>query len=425
MWACFLVRAILVVCAITVALRMTPVAKGVEGRGAAPLGASEWAAAEWVKARRFSPLPPPPLDPSNALTDNVQAARLGHRLFFDPRLSPHGVACATCHQPARGFTDGLQVANTLAPLHRHTMTILNVGYYRWLTWDGARDSLWHQAVGPIESAKEMDASRLHVVRVVMRHYGRELAQLVRFPDGWESLWPTLPVTGKPGEPAFDRLPMAHQEQANRVFSDILKVIAAYERRVVSTQAPFDRYVSGDRTALATAAQRGFQHFLRLQCDTCHNTPLFSDDEFHNLGLPPVPEPDQGRAEGLQRLQQSLFRGTGPYADGLPVVRAEDYRFGQALVGSFRTPSLRELIYTAPYGHNGAIATLEEWLEHYVRVTSLPPGSFVGQLDAALPTVQITLQEKQELIAFLQALSSDYATIWTQEPEAAPTLLPQQ
>jgi cytochrome c peroxidase len=108
-----------------------------------------------------------------------------------------------------------------------------------------------------------------------------------------------------------------------------------------------------------------------------------------------------------------------------VVRAEDYRFGQALVGSFRTPSLRELIYTAPYGHNGAIATLEEWLEHYVRVTSLPPGSFVGQLDAALPTVQITLQEKQELIAFLQALSSDYATIWTQEPEAAPTLLPQQ
>jgi cytochrome c peroxidase len=108
----------------------------------------------------FSPLPPPPLDPSNALTDNVQAARLGHRLFFDPRLSPHEVACATCHQPARGFTDGLKVANTLAPLHRHTMTILNVGHYRWLTWDGARDSLWHQAVGPIESPQEMGASRL-------------------------------------------------------------------------------------------------------------------------------------------------------------------------------------------------------------------------------------------------------------------------
>jgi cytochrome c peroxidase len=185
---------------------------------------------------------------------------------------------------------------------------------------------------------------------------------------------------------------------------------------VSTPAPFDRYVAGEHTALSMAAQRGFQHFLRLECDTCHNTPLFSDDEFHNLGLPPVPGPDQGRAEGLQRLQQSLFRGTGPYADGPPVVRAEDYRLGQALVGTFRTPSLRELVATAPYGHNGAIATLEEWLEHYVRVTSLPSGSFVGQLDPALPTVQITPQEKQELIAFLQALSSDYASAWTQEPE---------
>ena len=380
-----------------------------------PTAPTLWTAAEWAKARRFSPLTPPPPDPTNGLADSPQAARLGHRLFFDPRLSPQGVSCASCHQPERGFTDGLAVANTLAPLHRNTMTIVNVGHYRWLTWDGARDTLWHQAVGPIESPQEMGSSRVYVVRGVMRHYGDELAQLASLPAAWATLWPTLPESGMPGEPAFDHLPAAHQEAVNRVFTTILKAIAAYERQVVSTVAPFDRFVAGDAAALSVAAQRGFQHFLRFQCDTCHNTPLFSDDEFHNLGLPPVPESDQGRAQGLPRLQQSLFRGTGPYADGPPVVHPEDYRVGQALLGSFRTPSLREVADTAPYGHNGAIATLEEWLEHYERVTSLPAQAFVGTLDPALFPVTLTSQEKHELVAFLRSLSSPPTSKWLQKP----------
>lgn len=374
-----------------------------------------WTAEEWDRARQLSPLPPPPTDPSNALSDNVQAARFGHRLFFDPRLSPKGVACATCHLPERGFTDGLPVANTLAPLHRNTMTIFNVGYYRWLTWDGARDSLWHQAVGPLESPAEMDSSRLYVVRAVMRHYGRDLAQLVVLPAGWEALWATLPDSGKPGEATFDALPATQQEAVNRVFSSILKLIAAYERKVVSAPAPFDRFVAGDPAALPLAAQRGFQHFIRLRCPTCHTTPLFSDDEFHNLALPSVPQADQGRAEALPRLQHSLFRGTGPYADGAPVVRAEDYRVGQALVGSFRTPSLRELSTTAPYGHNGAIATLEDWLEHYERVTTTPPSDTVGRLDPALLPITLAPQERQELAAFLLALSSTGTSEWVQKP----------
>ena len=379
--------------------------------------ATLWTDREWTRARRFSPIPPAPADLTNALADNLQAARLGHQLFFEPRLSPRGVACSTCHQPERGFTDGLAVANTLAPLHRNTMTILNVGYYRWLTWDGARDSLWHQAAGPIESPKEMGSSRLHVVRTAMQYYGSAFSQLRPLPEGWETLWPTLPPAGQPGALAFDMLPPAHQEAVNRVFTTILKCLAAYERQVVSALAPFDRYVAGDATALSVSAQRGFQHFLRLECDTCHNTPLFSDDQFHNLGLPSVPGPDQGRAEGLRRLQESPFRGTGPYADGLPVVRAEDYPQGQALLGSFRTPSLRELASTAPYGHNGALRTLEEWLDHYAYVTSSPPDNLLGTLDPALAAIEITSQEKQELTDFLLSLSSTYASAWTQQPAA--------
>ncbi|ETX05356.1 MAG: hypothetical protein ETSY2_23425 [Candidatus Entotheonella gemina] len=243
----------------------------------------EWTAAEWAKARRLSPLPPPPRDATNALADHDKAAELGHLLFFDPRLSPHGVSCATCHRPECGMTDGLPVGHTLAPVHRNTMTIVNSAYYRWLTWDGARDSLWHQAAGPIESPKEMGSSRLYVVRAVMQHYEQALKQIVELPSGWASMWRQLPPAGQPGEAAFDRLPPDRQAAVNRVFATILKCIAAYERKIVSAAAPFDRYVAGDSTALSLASRRGFQHFLRLACDTCHNTPLFSDDEFHNLG----------------------------------------------------------------------------------------------------------------------------------------------
>jgi hypothetical protein len=163
------------------------------------------------------------------------------------------------------------------------------------------------------------------------------------------------------------------------------------------------------TVIAEALKGALTHGSRA------HTPLFSDDQFHNLAFLPGPGPDPGRAEGLQRLQQSLFRGTGPYADGPPVVRAEDYAVGKALMGSFRTPGLRELASTAPYGHNGVLYTLEEWLEHYVSVTSSPPDNMLGTLDPALAPVEITPQEKQELTDFLLSLSSAYASVWTQKP----------
>ena len=378
-----------------------------------------WTGAEWERARSLSPLLPPPLNPTNALGDDIEAARLGHELFFDKGLSPRGFSCASCHKPELGFTDGLRTGNTIEPLERNVMTVLNTGHYRWLTWDGARDSLWHQAVVPVESPVEMASSRLYVVKHVMRRYGPRLRKLARLPDGWEALWPKLPEAGKPGDLAYDGLTEAQKRAVDTVFTTVLKVIAAYERRLASGLSPFDRFVAGEKNALSVAARRGFQHFLRFGCDICHNTPLFSDDEFHNLGLASDPVADPGRLRGLETVKQSPFRGTGRFADAEPFVRPEDYRSGASLEGAFRTPSLRELEKTAPYGHNGSVATLENWLDHYVAVTSGEVTDFVGRLDDALPTLRPTDAERRELIAFLRSLGSDYASEWTREPGAGP------
>lgn len=117
------------------------------------------------------------------------------------------------------------------------------------------------------------------------------------------------------------------------------------------------------------------------------------------------------------MKQSPFRGTGRFADAEPFIRPEDYRSGASLEGAFRTPSLRELDKTAPYGHNGSIVTLEEWLDHYVAVTNGEMTDFVGRLDDALPTLQPTDAERRELIAFLRSLNSDYSSESTRDPHA--------
>jgi cytochrome c peroxidase len=134
-------------------------------------------------------------------------------------------------------------------------------------------------------------------------------------------------------------------------------------------------------------------------------------------LPAGAEVDRGRVDGLAFLKKQIFRGTGPFSDGPPVVRAEDYQTGKALIGAFRTPSLRELKYTGPYGHNGAFATLEDTLDHYVRVTTKDAGPILGSLDPSLPEIQMTDGEKKDLVEFLLSLSSVYDSEWTRGPNS--------
>src|SRR5439155_18807774 len=262
---------------------------------------------------RRSPLGELPPEAVSRIAESAPAAGLGQSLFFDRRLSANGeVACASCHQPARGFTDGQAVARGLLPGTRNTPTLLNAAFNRWFFWDGRADSLWSQALQPLEGPREEGGDRLHIAHLVaadavlgaayQRVFGKlpPLADTARFPPHARP----DPDPRAPMAEAWQAMAPADRTEVNRVFSNLGKAIAAYERKLVSGASPFDIYVEGLRAgdpaktaALSPAASRGLKLFVgAANCGSCHTGPALSDGEFHNLGLPLSPgEEDRGRA----------------------------------------------------------------------------------------------------------------------------------
>jgi cytochrome c peroxidase len=234
-----------------------------------------------------SPLGRPPQDGSRT-GDDARAARLGQFLFFDSRISGSGkFSCATCHDPARAFTDGKPVAEAAGKTTRNSLSLMNAAYNRWFFWDGRADSLWSQALKPVEHPAELAGSRLQIAHLI-----DDDAQLR---SSYESIFgkvPDLrdasrfPKRGGPsdciGENEFSRawqkMQPQDQEAVNRIFSNIGKSIASYERQLVSRRAPFDVFVEGLREndaqkqqALSESAQRGLKLFVgRGECRLCHS-----------------------------------------------------------------------------------------------------------------------------------------------------------
>jgi len=184
-------------------------------------------------------LPPLPPDPSNAVADDLRAAALGHRLFFDARLSANNqISCATCHAPALIFTDGRSQALGTRPHRRNTMPLIGPAYSTWLLWDGHKDSLWAQAIDPIESPDEQGSTRLHALHLIGRNetyrtayeeiFGPlpDLSDFNRFPDSGG------PVDYPPYRANWERMDPADQAAATRVLANIGKAIAAYERLIL-------------------------------------------------------------------------------------------------------------------------------------------------------------------------------------------------
>lgn len=290
---------------------------------------------------KFEPLGAIPIPADNEMTD--EKVELGKRLYFDPRLSGNNkLSCMSCHSPGAGYGDGLAKFIGFEGFQgpRNSPTIINSGYYKENFWDGRAGSLEEQALGPIQSSVEMN---------------QNLDELVK------------ELSAVPG----------YVDEFGKVFNDkitadnIAKAIAAFERTIVVRDTAFDKYLQGDDDAISADAKDGMKLFAgKAGCITCHAGPLLSDHGYHNLGM----KGDDGRYN---------------------VTKKEEDK------GKFRTPGLRGVAHTAPYMHDGSLATLRDVVDYYNK----GGGDHANKSNLIKP-LGLTEQEVNALVAFLESLSGE-------------------
>lgn len=363
-------------------------------------------------------LPPLPPDPSNQYADNPQAAALGEKLFFDIRFSSNGkVACATCHDPEKNFQDGLPRAQGVGMTNRRAMPIAGTAYSPWLFWDGRKDSQWAQALGPLESAVEHGGTRAQYAKLIQAYYKDEyeaiFGALPDFSDASRFPEPAAPVSDETASANWETMTPKDREAVTRVYVNMGKAIAAFERNIMPGEARFDTYVeailAGDdataRAILTSDEVAGLKLFIGdANCTRCHNGALFTDNDFHNTGVPAIenlPE-DTGRALGAQQVLADEFNCLSIYSDAAPE-DCDALRFilaeGEALARAFKPPSLRDVTQRAPYMHAGQFTTLEGVLHHYNEAPSAPGGH------SELEPLRLSETQLNQIIAFLGTLST--------------------
>lgn len=350
--------------------------------------------AELARIASHGPWPPAPRrDPSNRVDGQPAAIVFGHTLFFDPGLSLNGrLSCAGCHLPGQGFQDGRAVALGLTTGVRNTPGLFDAGGQRWLGWDGAFDSLWAASLAPMLAAGEM-GGRLETLAARVRD---DTA-----PGGLGQRYRA--VFGAPGA-----------DEA--VVVDLAKAMAAWLTTLVSPRSPFDHFrdalLNGDKESAArfpVDAQRGLRLFIgKANCAVCHAGPRFSNGEFADIGVPFfVPGGvDSGRHGGLQRLLASRYNRLGEFSDALP---GDASATGTRHVlqvhrhfGEFRVPTLRGLLSTAPYMHDGSLTTLEAVVQHY---SALNEERLHADGERILRRLDLSAGEAADLAAFLRSLSA--------------------
>jgi cytochrome c peroxidase len=275
---------------------------------------------------------------------------LGKMLYFDPRLSgSNWISCATCHNPGLGWSDGLPrtIGDGQKELGRHSPTVINSGYFELQMWDGRKKSLEDQASGPIGAAVEMNQDYDELIR--------ELKALPGYVNRFNMVFGKNSLT----------------------IGNIAKAIATFERSVVSKNAPYDKYWAGDKTAMSTSAVNGMNLFFgKAKCSICHNGPVFTDSGFHNIGV---------KAAGPLKVDLGRFNETKDDFDK----------------GGFKTPGLRDITKSAPYMHNGAVATLEDVIEFYDR-----GGDEKENLSPFITPLGLNAQEKKDMVEFMKALDGE-------------------
>jgi cytochrome c peroxidase len=377
----------------------------------------EWTDAELTSIRSLwiETLEPLPAH-SNAYADDPRAVELGHRLFFDTRLSSNGeVSCASCHQPQKGFEDGLALAVGVGTTGRRTPTIIGTSNSPWQFWDGRKDSPWSQALGPLESPVEHGGSRAQYAHAVAANYRTEYEAIFGALPDLRGIPATAgPVNDPVARSNWERLGERRRDDVNRVFANIGKAIAAYERQIKFGPSRFDRFVEGlarpnaERVTLSRDEEAGLRIFIgRGQCVQCHNGPMLTDNSFHNIGVPArAGKPhDRGRIDAIARVTGDEFNERGRYSDASADDPSElDFivRDGHELVGAFKTPTLRGVADRGPYMHAGQFSSLREVLRHY----NDAPAAGIGHSE--LKALRLDDRELAQLEAFLRSLSAPLA-----------------
>ena len=383
--------------------------------------------ASFLKTFSIKSLPKTPLSAKRQYLDDPNAVNLGHQLFFDERLSGDGtVSCSTCHQPDLYFTDGLKVSVGLSKTRRNSPTVVGTFYSPWLTWDGRKDSQWSQALAAMENPLEHGGARTDYVRLVTTKYGElyqsVFGELPNFKD-----FNRFPKLATPSGDARSRqlwadMSEVDRQSVNRAFTNIGKVLMAYQRQLVPGVSRFDQFVDvlekdvSDverlKSILSMDEVAGMKLFMgKGNCSSCHSGPLFTNFEFHNVG---VPQPnrlwvDLGRAMGVLQLKVDEFNCFSLFSDRqanecdeLTFVKSQ----GGELVGAFKTPTLRNISQTAPYMQSGQFDTLDEVLAHYnePQAPMFHPDQHPFEPHSDLTALGLHAHELKYIKAFLNTLT---------------------
>jgi len=366
-------------------------------------------------------LGPLPVDPSNKYSDNPGAAALGKKLFFEDKFSGNKkVSCATCHREDYFFTDNLPLSHGMDTTPRRSMPLIGVAYNSWFFWDGRTDSLWSQALGPIENKLEHGISRTMSAYIISKYYRTEYEGIFGpLPDFMEETFPhhARPALDDPDAlKAWVLMTPDQREEVNKVYVNMGKAIAAFVRTILPQPSPFDRYVEqilagetlSSRMALTDAEAAGLRLFIgRAKCTNCHNGPMFTNSDFHNLGLPPRENvaPDMGRASAITQVLSSQFNCLGKYSDAHPN-DCPELRFidtsNKKYEGAFKTPTLRNVTERPPYMHAGQFATVREVLKFYQSQAKNPELGHAGLTDEELDLLEAFLHTLSSPLTSLQA-----------------------
>jgi cytochrome c peroxidase len=449
------------------------------GAGAKP----SWTAKEKaiLKTLVLASLSTPEPDPSNAFADNPKATALGQKLYFDERFSSNGkVACATCHKPELSFTDGMSLSHGVGVTGRNAPSIIGNAYSPWMFWDGRKDSVWAQALGPLESAVEHGGSRTQYAHLIATNYkpayeavfGKlpDLSNAKRFPPK------AGPVEDKEAKAAWGKMTAEDQDTINRIFANMGKAIAAAERPVVPMTATFDTYVAavlaGDSKAMAKVYTPDQEAGLRVyigkgKCLGCHTGPLFTNNTFQNIGvqnmiphavmkamqgtpmpgmpkdgkpmagmpkdgtpmpgmpkngtpMPGMPMPgmstDDGRASGVDKVLADEFNCLGKYSDAK---NPEDCKVKALEASKALTATMIEQFRTMTLRNIAETAPYmhDGKMQTLEEVVEHYDLGFKG--NPLTPPLGLTKEEKAQLVAFMKTLSGPIAGDLTAAKEPTP------